>query len=791
MTTYNTGNPVGSTDARDLYDNAQNFDTAINSTANTFTDRLGVVRPTLAAGIDPTGLAQAAANSAGQAQAARDAAVVNSTMYPDEATGRAAVADGAYFKVIGSGDVACTEYRRVNASSSTLVATYPSIQAYNKAVSKGFAPANFSVNEAICIGSFESITVQRQSGYTLQLALLKLGTNSSGKPVEVNFFSSSGQFFIGSKASEDLINGYETWIAEVNAAARITAVVNVKKTPVSFSYVNATFGSNNMRLQQYVAADLLNAADYGSKFQQYVEFIEAGVYDVNGNVTTAYGGYHKALDISRTGFYQLGWTCGGAVRYMHAVNASGAILASWNGDYFANARNKTIDVPAGATRLLLSSYSDSPFSFSNPKDGFLTYTPKASGATYGHASENQIEAIVAAQLNAFEFDSSTLDDAPFIDLVGYMWTDGAWRNHTDQSAAARVYALESGETYELLFAPTPGLTPPEQAISSLSITSQLLANQGFAPMVHNGLTYENLGADCDSVTVNGYTRQGYIAAAWTPPAGAKSLIVQIKWNNATVPGIRLFKRVGAKGAYAQNNNANKRIAVCGDSVAADPGADIGKERLRNALGCVVHTYAVPGAGFSYNATPTWVTPNRVSGVMQVEELVKAATPAYDIYLLSGTLNDPVTHNKAIGSITHCRPYLKVGGLPDFSDPNLDTMLGALNFCIQRIYEKNPKAKIVLSTMGKIFLTSPTSGFDLDAGYNMNDTSTNTHGSTYYDYVKALRLLGESWGIPVVDIYAKAGINEFNKAATMSDAYHPTYRGHEGMWNLWFDAVAGA
>lgn len=61
-----------------------------------------------------------------QAEAARDAAVVNSTMYPDIATGRAAVADGAYFKVIGTGDVACTEYRRTNSTTSVLVATYPS-----------------------------------------------------------------------------------------------------------------------------------------------------------------------------------------------------------------------------------------------------------------------------------------------------------------------------------------------------------------------------------------------------------------------------------------------------------------------------------------------------------------------------------------------------------------------------------------------------------------------------------------------------------------------------------------
>lgn len=49
MTTYNTGNPVGSADPRDLYDNAQNLDTAVVSQAPTWTDRLGRVRPTWAA----------------------------------------------------------------------------------------------------------------------------------------------------------------------------------------------------------------------------------------------------------------------------------------------------------------------------------------------------------------------------------------------------------------------------------------------------------------------------------------------------------------------------------------------------------------------------------------------------------------------------------------------------------------------------------------------------------------------------------------------------------------------
>lgn len=45
MSTYNTGNPIPSTDVRDLYDNAENFDTALNTQASrSWTDRLGVVR---------------------------------------------------------------------------------------------------------------------------------------------------------------------------------------------------------------------------------------------------------------------------------------------------------------------------------------------------------------------------------------------------------------------------------------------------------------------------------------------------------------------------------------------------------------------------------------------------------------------------------------------------------------------------------------------------------------------------------------------------------------------------
>jgi hypothetical protein len=52
---YNTGNPIGSTDARDLSDNAQDFDEAVLGTGATWTDRLGVERRTLRSAVGYTG----------------------------------------------------------------------------------------------------------------------------------------------------------------------------------------------------------------------------------------------------------------------------------------------------------------------------------------------------------------------------------------------------------------------------------------------------------------------------------------------------------------------------------------------------------------------------------------------------------------------------------------------------------------------------------------------------------------------------------------------------------------
>lgn len=125
MTTYNTGNPPGSQDPRDLFDNSGNLDQFMLSPERTYPDRLGVERLTLTALENATPDAIAARDgavaAANMAHSAKDSTLAGANIYPDEAIGRAAVADGETFNVQGSGDVAAYVFRRDSAVSSTQI----------------------------------------------------------------------------------------------------------------------------------------------------------------------------------------------------------------------------------------------------------------------------------------------------------------------------------------------------------------------------------------------------------------------------------------------------------------------------------------------------------------------------------------------------------------------------------------------------------------------------------------------------------------------------------------------
>jgi len=99
MTTYNTGNPLGSTSPKDLFDNAENLDGAINdTTATIWVDRLGKSRKTWKGLEDDvySSVSTAVDQALGEAESMLDAAVSDATQqaesYRDQAASSATTA---------------------------------------------------------------------------------------------------------------------------------------------------------------------------------------------------------------------------------------------------------------------------------------------------------------------------------------------------------------------------------------------------------------------------------------------------------------------------------------------------------------------------------------------------------------------------------------------------------------------------------------------------------------------------------------------------------------------------
>lgn len=131
--TYLTGNPLGSVDVKDLYDNAQVTDAIVNSQEETVNDRFGRPRLTFhameTAAPEAIDARDAARQAAEDAEAARDAANIAGKVYATPAAGVAAgtgVAPGQYFNVRSPGDDSyMDEYQNVGGNPVATGKSYP------------------------------------------------------------------------------------------------------------------------------------------------------------------------------------------------------------------------------------------------------------------------------------------------------------------------------------------------------------------------------------------------------------------------------------------------------------------------------------------------------------------------------------------------------------------------------------------------------------------------------------------------------------------------------------------
>lgn len=193
-----------------------------------------------------------------------------------------------------------------------------------------------------------------------------------------------------------------------------------------------------------------------------------------------------------------------------------------------------------------------------------------------------------------------------------------------------------------------------------------------------------------------------------------------------------------------------RIAVFGGSLSVKPQSDAAKQLWADALDAEVTTYGVGGAGFSSSKGYSLQRQVDTAGV-------------YDIYVLWASTND-FTGNKECGS---WKDYSAADG---YDASRLDTQCGGINYCIHKLREKNPEAKILFFTSLRFFTR--------DSGYNPYSTDANKTGKTFAEYVQAQKECCLYHGVPVLDQFSlqDVGIENFERFY-LSDKLHMTEEGY--------------
>jgi hypothetical protein len=196
-------------------------------------------------------------------------------------------------------------------------------------------------------------------------------------------------------------------------------------------------------------------------------------------------------------------------------------------------------------------------------------------------------------------------------------------------------------------------------------------------------------------------------------------------------------------------NYGKSVAVFGGSVSVIPPSDSAKVLWEKYLDLKITNFGVPGAGFSS---------------LQGKSLQKQVDEAgvFDIYILWASTND-YTNKREIGEYTD---YTEFDG---YDEQKLTTQAGGINYCIKKIYEKNPDALIYFFTSSKAFMHR--GGYDPYAENGM---------VAYVDMQKKICALH---GIPVLDQFEKAGFNTYNQRKFYRDPIHMNYLGYQKLGEL--------
>ena len=218
-----------------------------------------------------------------------------------------------------------------------------------------------------------------------------------------------------------------------------------------------------------------------------------------------------------------------------------------------------------------------------------------------------------------------------------------------------------------------------------------------------------------------------------------------------------------------SDNYGKSVAIFSGSFGT---IELAKEAYNfwgKKLGLIIDSYAVGGAGFIKTSEIT----NSIQN--QVDKACAEDNPVYDIYVLWASSNDlfNIENGGSIGD------YLDYTEIDNYDTSKLNTQCGGINYCIKKIYEKNPSAKIVLFTSIRVFNNG-------EKGYNIDYTGDNGLNKLVEKQIKCC----ERYGIPYLNQYKDFQINLFTKdVLVQEDDCHLTNAGYNAIKNMQVNFLA--
>lgn len=220
--------------------------------------------------------------------------------------------------------------------------------------------------------------------------------------------------------------------------------------------------------------------------------------------------------------------------------------------------------------------------------------------------------------------------------------------------------------------------------------------------------------------------------------------------------------------------AQTRVAIFGGSVAQyfnDRGAQAVLAGMMP--GTEFHNFGKAGDGL---CKQTEVKGGKavVGGIPKaVAEQCAPGKEPYDIYIIWCSTND--IWGNPVGTPSD---FTEEDG---FDERKLATQCGGLNYCFREIQRHAPEARILLFASLKSFNDS--------YGYSRTGAAKYSPPRRMCDYVDAQVGCAERFSVPVLNLWAESGINEYNFKKLCPDGIHPTAEAYIGLCPLFRDFIS--